>query len=86
MPALPSLTLPGPRDVKALRVMCSKLRYYRKFLPEDVSQVALYGVYDSTMHDSHAYVYQCAPSCLVPPTSLSPRWQFVCRSMHCCLV
>ena len=38
---------------------CSKLRYYRKFVPEGMSEVKLFGVFDSTANDSDDHVYRC---------------------------
>lgn len=41
-------------------VLCSKLRYYGNFVPMDMTEVQLYGVYDSTNNDSDQHVYTCA--------------------------
>lgn len=52
-----------PRRSSDGGVLCSKLRYYEKFVPPSMKRVALYGVYDDTQHDSDVHVYQCAPTC-----------------------
>ena len=39
--------------------VCSKMRYYEKFVPSGVKELQLYGVYDSTLNDPDLHVYQC---------------------------
>ena len=48
-------------DLLIHHTSCSKLRYYGNFVPLDMSEVKLYGVYDSTNNDSDQHVYTCAP-------------------------
>lgn len=54
-------------------MLCSKLRYYGKFVPPDMKRVALYGVYDNTPHDSDVHVYQCALNDPSPPPAPTPH-------------
>jgi hypothetical protein len=46
--------------LRCCAVICRKLRYFKKFVPHSTEEIKLYGVYDRTDNDSHAFVHECA--------------------------